>query len=88
MRRRLLKKGGKSSALRLLSQLGVGAGVRLTYGRAERHPLSGVGRWLPWSYVMVYAPRDDEEYQIWTRLVVAGCRFVSGGKEIKLVVES
>ncbi|KAK4152439.1 hypothetical protein C8A00DRAFT_34854 [Chaetomidium leptoderma] len=54
-------------------------------GWAERHPLSGVRKLLPWSYVMVYAPRDDDEYEVWTRLVVAGCMFVSGGKEIKMV---
>lgn len=40
---------------------------------------------LPWSYVMVYAPRDDHEYEVWKNLVVAGCRFVSGGGEIKTV---
>jgi hypothetical protein len=37
---------------------------------------------LPWSYIMVYAPRDDDEYEVWKRFVVAGCRFVSGGKQI------
>ncbi|KAL2017718.1 hypothetical protein VTK56DRAFT_1743 [Thermocarpiscus australiensis] len=56
------------------------AEVAVREGWAERHPLSGV--WLPWSYVMVYAPRDDEEYEIWKRLVLAGCRFVTGGKEL------
>jgi hypothetical protein len=34
---------------------------------------------------MVYAPRDDDEYEVWKCLVVAGCRFVSGGAEIKMV---
>jgi len=53
-------------------------------GWAERHPLSGVRKMLPWSYVLVYAPRDDDEYDVWTRLAVAACRFVSGGKEIKV----
>ncbi|KAK3310600.1 uncharacterized protein B0T15DRAFT_43424 [Chaetomium strumarium] len=51
-------------------------------GWAERHPLSGVPKMMPWSYIMVYAPRDDDEYEVWKRFVVAGCRFVSGGKEI------
>jgi hypothetical protein len=39
---------------------------------------------LPWSYVLVYAPRDDGEYEVWRTLVVAACRFVSGGKDIKV----
>jgi hypothetical protein len=34
---------------------------------------------------MLYAPRDDEDFEVWTRLVVAGCRFVSGGRDIKMV---
>ncbi|KAK4246852.1 hypothetical protein C7999DRAFT_15063 [Corynascus novoguineensis] len=53
-------------------------------GWAERHRLSGVNRMLPWSYVLVYAPRDDDEFEVWKRLAVASCRFVSGGKDIKL----
>jgi hypothetical protein len=44
-----------------------------------------VGNVLPWSYIMLYAPRDDEDFEVWTRLVVAGCRFVSGGRDIKMV---
>jgi hypothetical protein len=41
-----------------------------------------VGRLLPWGYVIVYAPRDDDEYAVWQRLVVAACRFVSGATEV------
>lgn len=80
-----MRRAGEFSVSLLLRQgfgAGFGADVRT---RAERHPLSGVGRLLPWSYVMVYAPRDDEEFQVWAKMAVAGCRFVSGGKEIKLV---
>ncbi|SPQ18664.1 a4d333d2-7ce9-4b55-a24b-2b372983af1e [Thermothielavioides terrestris] len=51
-------------------------------GWAERHRLSGVGNLMPWSYVMLYAPRDDDEFEVWKGLIIAGCRFVSGGKEI------
>jgi len=39
---------------------------------------------LPWSYVLLYAPRDDDEFEVWKRLAVASCRFVSGGKDIKV----
>ncbi|KAK4145530.1 uncharacterized protein C8A04DRAFT_10563 [Dichotomopilus funicola] len=53
-------------------------------GWAERHRLSGVRKILPWSYIMVYAPRDDDEFVVWQRLVVAGCRFVSGGRTIEI----
>lgn len=36
---------------------------------------------------MVYAPRNDDEFAVWQRLVVAGCRFVSGGRAIKVPSE-
>ncbi|TPX17238.1 uncharacterized protein E0L32_003356 [Thyridium curvatum] len=47
----------------------------LERGWGERHPLSGVRGFWPLSYVMVYAPRDDDEFVIWKRLVVACVRF-------------
>ncbi|KAK4111864.1 hypothetical protein N656DRAFT_779998 [Canariomyces notabilis] len=64
-----------------LSLVDAEAAVRA--GWAERHPLTGVRELLPWGYVFLYAPRDDAEYEVWKGLVVAGCSFVSGGKEIK-----
>lgn len=47
-------------------------------GWAERHRLSGVVM-LPWSYVMVYAPRDEDEFEVWRAVVRAGLRFVCAG---------
>lgn len=64
----------------------------LRKGWGLRHPMSGVRGWLPWSYVLVYAPRDREEFEVWMRLVVASCSFVVSSadgqaKEIKYVWE-
>lgn len=42
-------------------------------GWAERHPLSGVI--LPWTYVMIYAPRDEEEFAVWKRFIKASLGF-------------
>lgn len=53
-------------------------------GWGQRHKLSGVAGYIPWSYVLVYAPRNDEEYEVWQSLVRAGCAFVAGGREIKV----
>lgn len=47
-------------------------------GWGERHRLSGVGP-LPWSYMLVYAPRDDEELEVWKGIVRAGLKFVCTG---------
>ena len=49
-------------------------------GWAQRHGLSG--RLLPWGYVMVYAPRDEEEVEVLGRIFRAGIAFVSGGREV------
>ncbi|KAK8061340.1 hypothetical protein PG994_007706 [Apiospora phragmitis] len=52
-------------------------------GWAERHPLTGskarIG--LPWSYVFIYAPRNDEELAIWKSIVMAAVRFVAAASE-------
>lgn len=56
-------------------------------GWAERHRLSGVlgGKILPLGYVLVYAPRDEGEFEAWKGIVVAGVGFVcAGGKELIL----
>ncbi|OAA67491.1 hypothetical protein ISF_03667 [Cordyceps fumosorosea ARSEF 2679] len=42
-------------------------------GWVERHMLSGVT--LPLSYVLVYAPRDEEEFQVWKKLLAASIAF-------------
>ncbi|KAK2598458.1 hypothetical protein N8I77_011872 [Diaporthe amygdali] len=48
-------------------------------GWAERHRLSGVGGAIPLSYVMVYAPRDEAEFEAWKGVVRAGLMFVGAG---------
>lgn len=52
-------------------------------GWAELHRLSGVAG-MPWSYVMIYAPRDDKEYEVWQAIVRAGVQFVCAcaGREV------
>lgn len=64
------------------------AEVAVRRGWAERHMLSGVKAALPWGYVLLYAPRDRSERDIWAGLVMAGCRFVcAGAAEGREVVE-
>ncbi|KAH6607060.1 hypothetical protein Trco_003373 [Trichoderma cornu-damae] len=46
-------------------------------GWAELHPLSGVMGWLPLPYVMIYAPRDEEEFGVWTKFVDAAVAFTT-----------
>ena len=46
-------------------------------GWAERHPLSGGRGLLPWGYVLVYAPRDDDEFALWSRVLLASARFIA-----------
>ncbi|KAL6856553.1 hypothetical protein J3F83DRAFT_751965 [Trichoderma novae-zelandiae] len=46
-------------------------------GWAELHPLSGVMGLIPLPYVMVYAPRDEEEFGVWTRFVDASVAFTT-----------
>jgi hypothetical protein len=44
-------------------------------GWAERHKLSGAfSEVLPWGYVLIYAPRNDTEFEIWTEFVLASAR--------------
>ncbi|KAK7415736.1 hypothetical protein QQX98_005649 [Neonectria punicea] len=47
-------------------------------GWAQRFSLAGV-RTIPWTYVLVYAPRDEEELAVWKKLVIAALRFVTAG---------
>lgn len=53
-------------------------------GWAERHRLSGVGKYLPWTYLLVYAPRNKEELRVWKGIIKAGVRFVctAAGREL------
>ncbi|ROV93266.1 hypothetical protein VSDG_06864 [Cytospora chrysosperma] len=61
------------------------AGALVLAGWAERHMLGGsrVGG-VPWGYVLVYAPRDEAELEVWRAVVVAGARFVcaASGREV------
>ncbi|KAK8016184.1 hypothetical protein PG993_014373 [Apiospora rasikravindrae] len=52
-------------------------------GWAERHPLTGIKNrvGLPWSYVFIYAPRNDEEFTIWKNIVMAAVRFAAAASE-------
>ncbi|TID21737.1 hypothetical protein E2P81_ATG05003 [Venturia nashicola] len=43
-------------------------------GWGERHRLSG-GRMLPWNYTLVYAPRDEKEFEVWKGIVEAAASF-------------
>lgn len=70
----------------------VDAAAAIETGWAQRHPLSGVGgkrAMLPWGYVMVYAPRDEEgeeEWEVWRELVIAGARYAAEGAGVEVVV--
>ncbi|XXH04347.1 hypothetical protein Hte_010761 [Hypoxylon texense] len=50
-------------------------------GWAERHRMSGVGSLMPWGFVLVYAPRDEAEWEVWKGFVLASARYVLGGEE-------
>lgn len=50
--------------------------IELGWGR--RHRLSG-GPMLPWNYTFIYAPRDDDEMEVWKAIVVAGAAFCCAG---------
>ncbi|KAH7919517.1 hypothetical protein BV22DRAFT_1050994 [Leucogyrophana mollusca] len=50
-------------------------------GWGERHPLSGTVA-LPKEYLLVYAPRDDEELDVVERILVATIGYVAGSKEV------
>ncbi|KAI1134850.1 hypothetical protein F5Y05DRAFT_192833 [Hypoxylon sp. FL0543] len=63
----------------------VDAAAAIESGWAERHRMSGVGPMAPWGFVLIYAPRDDEELDLWKKVVVASARYVLGD-ETKVVV--
>lgn len=47
-------------------------------GWGARHRLSGT-RILPWNYTFVYAPRNDEELEVWKKIVNAAAKFCCAG---------
>ncbi|KAJ6577157.1 hypothetical protein B0H19DRAFT_931964 [Mycena capillaripes] len=53
-------------------------------GWAQRHPLSGVSRFLPLpnSYLLVYAPRDEEELAVVERILVASMGYMTGSRSV------
>ncbi|KAH9845476.1 hypothetical protein Tdes44962_MAKER06602 [Teratosphaeria destructans] len=54
----------------------------LAAGWGERHPIARGGlfeRFVPGNFVMIYAPRSEEEVQVALKIVRAGVWFVSGG---------
>ena len=58
----------------------------LEAGWAERHPLARGGwfeRFVPGSFIMVYAPRDEAEVQVVVEIVKAAAWFVGGGDGVK-----
>jgi hypothetical protein len=48
----------------------------LSAGWGERHALAGLAR-LPLTYLMVYAPRDDNEVAVIERLLDASVSYMS-----------
>ncbi|OTA62067.1 hypothetical protein K449DRAFT_395427 [Hypoxylon sp. EC38] len=56
----------------------VDAAAAIENGWAERHRMSGVGPLMPWGFVMIYAPRDDEELNMWKEFMVASARYALG----------
>ncbi|KAL2205468.1 phospholipase/carboxylesterase [Sarocladium strictum] len=45
-------------------------------GWGQRHRLSGT--LVGWSYTLVYAPRDEEELEVWKGIVVASVKYCCG----------
>ncbi|KAI8960402.1 hypothetical protein F5Y11DRAFT_349537 [Daldinia sp. FL1419] len=63
----------------------VDAATAIERGWSERHRMSGVAGILPWSYVLIYAPRDDDEFLIWKEFMMASARYVLGGENEVIV---
>lgn len=45
-------------------------------GWGQRHRLSGTAV-LSWNYTFIYAPRDDEEFEVWKDFVCSAAKFCS-----------
>ncbi|EUC39665.1 hypothetical protein COCMIDRAFT_10268 [Bipolaris oryzae ATCC 44560] len=57
------------------------ANLIMAHGWGERHPLARGGwcrKFVPREFMLVYAPRDDEEVEIVTKIVAASIWWVSG----------
>ncbi|KAK6820765.1 hypothetical protein PG987_015165 [Apiospora arundinis] len=59
-------------------------------GWAERHPLTGIKTrvGMPWSYIFIYAPRNDEEFAVWKSIVMAAVHFVAAASGRAVVVKT
>lgn len=55
-------------------------------GWAERHRLSGVAG-IPLGYMMIYAPRDEAELEVWKGVIRAGLLFVGAGAGREVFVD-
>lgn len=53
------------------------AGEAIEKGSAEQHPVARMG-YIPQNVVMIYAPRDGEEVEVITGLVVESYRYAGG----------
>ena len=58
------------------------AGLVITHGWGERHPLAGRGQWVPNGFVIVYAPRSSEEIAVVMEIIRAAGWWV-GGRQLK-----
>ncbi|MCJ1407058.1 hypothetical protein MMC19_001128 [Ptychographa xylographoides] len=54
------------------------AAMVITHGWGERHPLAGRGPWVPKGFMMVYAPRNEEEVVVLTEIIKAAGWWVGG----------
>jgi hypothetical protein len=50
-------------------------------GWSERHPLSG--KVLPEEYLMIYAPRDDEELSVVGHIILAAIGHSTNNRDVK-----
>jgi hypothetical protein len=57
------------------------ANLMIAHGWGERHPLARGGwcrRFVPREFVLVYAPRNEDEVEVMTKIIAAGIWWVSG----------
>ena len=58
------------------------ASLVIERGWAERHGLAGRGLGVPLSYVMIFAPRNDDEINTMIMIAKAAARYALEGKAI------
>ncbi|KAK0201209.1 hypothetical protein DFS33DRAFT_1266058 [Desarmillaria ectypa] len=53
-------------------------------GWGERHPLSGVSKWIPMpkEYLLIYAPRNDEELAVIEHIIMASIGYMSNSQNV------